>query len=414
MAASILLALVQETALERYLREPDPRTRAAIRAELRISPAEAERAIRENLPALAGGAAPGQTVRRKSVADHPLAVPFEYLLRVPARYAPDRRWPLLVLLHGQGGSGEDALRRWLPQAELLEEWFLLAPTAGRGGWGRSLLGHAYVFTALRETAASYALDPDRIFLDGASMGGNGAFQLAGAYPDRFAAVAARSGGPAFRRTAPAPEAPVEAEGLENFLATPIYWIVGARDPKLPNAWVRQARARLEALGAPVVVREYPEGGHEAFPQENGPVLEWMSGRRRDAYPSRVGLASWERLFNRAYWLEIAAFRGAERGERHFMDFEGKVLETRRVLPEEARLTAELRRESNEIRVTASGVKELRIYLHESMVDFARPVVVTANGARSSFTARPSLEILLESARRDRGLLYTAALTLRVP
>lgn len=414
MAASILLALLQETALERYLREPDPRTRAAIRAELRISPAEAERAIREGRPAPAGGAAPGETVRRKTVADHPLAVPFEYLLRVPARYAPDRRWPLLVLLHGQGGSGEDALRRWLPQAGLLEDWFLLAPTAGRGGWGRSLLGHAYVFTALREAAASYALDPDRIFLDGASMGGNGAFQLIGAYPDRFAAGAVRSGGPAFRRTAAAPEAPVEAEGLENFLATPIYWIVGARDPKLPNAWVRQARARLEALGAPIVFREYPEGGHEAFPQENGPVLEWMSGRRRDAYPSRVGLASAERLFNRAYWLEIAAFRGAERVERNFTDSEGKVLETRRVLPEEARVSAELRRESNEIRVTASGVKELRIYLHESMVDFARPVVVTANGARSSFTARPSLEILLESARRDRGLLYTAALTLRVP
>lgn len=415
MAAWIVLLALQDAALERYLREPDPQARAAIRAELRISPAEAERAIREGgAPAPAGGAAPGETVRRKAAAEHPRAVPFEYLVRVPARYASDRRWPLLVVLHGQSGSGEDALRRWVAEGERLADWFVLAPTAGPGGWGRSLLGHAYVFTALREAAASWAIDPDRVFLDGASMGGNGAFQLACAYPDRFAAATARSGGPAFRRTAPAPDAPVEAEGLENLLATPVYWVVGARDPKLPYAWVRQARERLEALGAPLVYREYPEGGHEAFPRENGPVLDWMSRLRRDAYPARAGLATSERLFNRAFWLEIAAFRGSERVERRFTDLEGRVLETRRVLPEEARVRAELLRDSNEIRVTCSGVKELRIYLHEKMVDFARPVVVTVNGDRSSFTARPSLEVLLESARRDRGLLYTAAVTVRVP
>jgi pimeloyl-ACP methyl ester carboxylesterase len=410
----LLLPALQESALERYLREPDPRTRAAIRADLRMSLAEAERAIRENVPAFPESAAPGTTVRRKTVADHPRAVPFEYLLRIPARYTPARRWPILVVLHGQGGTADDSLRRWLPEAARLEDWFVLAPMAGRGGWGRSLLGHAYVFTALREAARSFAIDPDRVFLDGASMGGNGAFQLACAYPDRFAAVCARSGGPAFRRAAPGPEAPVEAEGLENLLATPVYWIVGARDPKLPYAWVKQARARLEELGAPLVYREYPEGGHEAFPQQNGAVLDWMSARRRDAYPLRVGLATSERLFNRAFWLEIEAFREPERVERRFTDFEGDVLETRRALAGEVRVRAELRRDANEIRVTASGARELRIYLHERMVDFDRPLGVTANGTRSTFTARPSLETLLESARRDRGLLYTAVVSVRIP
>ena len=71
-------------------------------------------------------------------------------------------------------------------------------------------------------------------------------------------------------------------------------------------------------------------------------------------------------------------------------------------------------ESNEIRVTSAGARELRIYFHEKMVDLSRPVIVNVSGLRSRHDVKPSLQVLLESARRDRGLLYTAAVNVRVP
>jgi len=42
------------------------------------------------------------------------------------------------------------------------------------------------------------------------------------------------------------------------------------------------------------------------------------------------------------------------------------------------------------------------------------VTITVNGSKSRFDVKPSLETLLESARRDRGLLYTASVKVRVP
>ena len=72
------------------------------------------------------------------------------------------------------------------------------------------------------------------------------------------------------------------------------------------------------------------------------------------------------------------------------------------------------KESNEIKLTVSGAREVRVYLHEKMLDLARPVTIAVNGTKSKFDVKPSLETLLESARRDRGLLYSASVKVRVP
>ena len=70
---------------------------------------------------------------------------------------------------------------------------------------------------------------------------------------------------------------------------------------MPNAWVKIAKAQIDTLKLDCVFQEYPNGGHEWFPQENAKVLEWMGTRRRSAYPARVGVETVERIFNRS-WL----------------------------------------------------------------------------------------------------------------
>ncbi|HLY10691.1 MAG TPA: hypothetical protein VKW04_15420 [Planctomycetota bacterium] len=412
----LLALLLQEGPVERYLAEQDKAVRSRLLGDLRIPIAEVETALRTP-PKRVPAESTGQVVKKRIRNQHPLGSDFEYVLYVPKDYAPDRTWRMIVSLHGQNGNGDGFIRNWLADVQRDGTTFLLCPSAGWGGWGLSTLGFHHVLDSMREVIAAYAIDRDRIFLDGASMGGNGSFQFACFYPDLFAGVAPRSGGPAFRYLPTGTgkeDKTVVAEGLENLLATPLYWIVGARDPEVPTAWVKIAKAQLDAQKGDVTFKEFPEGGHEWFPQENAAVLDWMGSKRRDAYPLRVGLDTNERAFNRSFWLEISEFAGKELLKRKYLDLDRKPIEERTLFLEHSHVRAELVRETNEIKITATGARELKVYLHEKMLDLSKPVTLTINGSRSKVEVKPSLETLLESGRRDRGLLYTASVKVKVP
>jgi pimeloyl-ACP methyl ester carboxylesterase len=415
----LLLAALLQTAdspIERYLVEKDKAARAKILGEIKAPIGEVEAELRKP-PKRAPVEARGQIVKKKLKADHALGVEFEYVLWVPAEYAPDRTWRLIVSLHGQSGNGDQFIRNWLGDAQRDGTTFVLCPSAQRGGWGASTLGHRYILDSLRDVLATYAIDRDRVFLDGASMGGNGSFQFVCLHPDLFAGAAPRSGGPAFRYVPTGTgknDRTVVAEGIPNLVATPLYWVVGAKDAEVPNAWVKIAKGQLDVLKSDFTFKEFPDGGHEWFPQENGPVLAWMGTKKRDAYPPRVGIETNERAFNRAFWLEIAEFKGQELLKRSYMDFDKKSIEERTLFPERSSVTGEVLKESNEIKLSVAGAREIRVYLHERMIDVAKPVTVTVNGSKSKFDVKPSLETLMESARRDRGLLYSASVKVRVP
>jgi len=410
----MLLLLLQDGPVERYLSERDAGARSRILGEIKGTVADVEAELRK--PAKRGPAEiSGQIVRRKIKANHEKGAEFEYVLWVPTEYRPDKPWRLIVSLHGQNGNGPDFMKNWLPDVQKAGDTFLLCPSAGRGGWGHSLLGYHYVLDSMRDVLATYSVDPDLVYIDGASMGGNGSFQFACVYPDLFAGAAPRSGGPVFRYTGgDKKEKVLVAEGLENLLGTPLYWTVGAKDPEVANAWVHLAKEKIDSLRLDCVFQEYPNGGHEWFPQENAKILAWMGTKRRSAYPPRVGIETNERIFNRSFWLEVSDFKGKEIIKRGYMDLDKKPIEERLVFQEEIRARGDLSTETNEIKLLATGARELRVYLHERMVDFTKPVSITINGSRATYTAKASLETLLESARRDRGLLYTAAVKVKVP
>ncbi|HZE98750.1 MAG TPA: hypothetical protein VE981_17185 [Planctomycetota bacterium] len=412
----LLALLLQDSAVERYLAEKDKAARSRLLSEIRGPLADVETALRTP-PKRAPVDAKGQIVRKRIKNQHALGVEFEYVLWVPQDYSPDKACRLIVSLHGQSGNGDQFIRNWLADVQRDGQTFLLCPSAGRGGWGASLLGYHHILDSMRDVMATYAIDLDRVFLDGASMGGNGSFQFACFYPDLFAGAAPRSGGPMFRYIPTGTgkqDKTVTAEGLENLMATPLYWTVGARDPEVPNAWVQIAKAQLDSLKGDFTFKEFPDGGHEWFPQENAAVLAWMDTKRRDAYPVRVGIDTNERAYSRNFWLEISEFAGKELLKRNYMDFDKKTIEERTLFPEHSHVKAELLRESNEIKISATGAREIRVYLHERMIDLTKPLTLTVNGTRTKLDVKPSLETLLESARRDRGLLYTASAKVKVP
>ena len=117
---------------------------------------------------------------------------WRYLLYLPERYFEKTQEPLPVLLylHGSSGRGRDLemLKRYGPPSRLKNQadfaMAMIAPQLPEGGW------HAPSLLALLdEVLAAYRFDPDRVYLTGVSLGGQGSWALAAAAPGRFAAFA---------------------------------------------------------------------------------------------------------------------------------------------------------------------------------------------------------------------------------
>lgn len=328
----------------------------------------------------------------------------EYIVRPPRGYEPLLTYPLLVSLHGRHGRGEFDMVFWKKEMEEREGLFLVCPTAGPAGWGSSLAGHDNVLAVVEDVCRRYSIDPDRLYFTGASMGGGGSLEMGCHYPGLAAAVSPRVG--CFRikihdtvRTA------LYAENLKN---TPVYWIAGAKDELVPIDSVRLGVARLRELGADLTYREYADRGHEWFPEEDDPVLDWMLDRSRPRTPPEVELFSDEARLRRSWWVEILEHAGKEAGTMPHVGQDAVILERRPLLNPPARIDGRLHPGKNSITLSVRGVTRLRVYLNDAMVALDRPVTVTVNGrAHLHRDLKPSAAFLLDEARRtgDRSRLY---------
>ncbi len=124
----------------------------------------------------------------------------EYAVWEPPGYETGQTLPLIVNLHGGGGS-RDNLESLLPAVEAatragdLPAAVWTSPSAGRSfymdfkdgtaDW-ESVIIEAYIPALMRQYGVSDAND---VVLTGASMGGMGALRMAFKYPERFGAVA---------------------------------------------------------------------------------------------------------------------------------------------------------------------------------------------------------------------------------
>ncbi|MHC4607549.1 MAG: carboxylesterase family protein [Planctomycetota bacterium] len=337
----------------------------------------------------------------------------KYRIYVP-EHDPAKRYPVLLTLHGQNGTAGAQMNRWLEDVKKQKGLFLIAPQADFGGWGRSRVGFGNVLAPIFHAMQHYPIDPNRVVIDGVSMGGNGAFQLPCFFPDIFAGAAPRGGGPVFNKQ-PGGGRGVIPRYVENISNVAFYWIVGKKDKLVPIDYVRTAREKMSAVGVALTYREM-DGGHEWFPQENAAVLAWTLGCKRAVYPGAVRLVTNERIFNRSFWIEITGFSGSadERVKRSFVSDKGVGIEERLLFVREIDIRAELVREKNAVRVRSTYVKKFRLYLHDEMLDLDEPVTVFVNGKRAAKkkVAR-SGRVLLKSAVHDPGRLFTAVLDVKV-
>ncbi len=129
-----------------------------------------------------------------------------YALYLPADYSPDKKWPVVLFLHGAGEKGTDGL---LPLsgtlAVALEQWhdapFIAVFPQCEDVTGRSLTGWLATSSdgqramkILDQVEKEYSVDSKKRILAGWSMGGYGAWSQAAANPEHWSAVLTISGG----------------------------------------------------------------------------------------------------------------------------------------------------------------------------------------------------------------------------
>jgi predicted peptidase len=111
-----------------------------------------------------------------------------------------------------------------------------------------------VFAVINAVTRDYKIDPSRIYLTGHSLGGFGTWLVASSRPEKFAALAAVSGGP-----------PAGGDALTALLqrvkGVPVMVVHGAQDGIAPVQLSRAMVAAAEKAGLKVTYLEVPDGDH---------------------------------------------------------------------------------------------------------------------------------------------------------
>jgi predicted esterase len=242
------------------------------------------------------------------------------LVHVPEGLDPARPAPLLVALHPWGVGPWAYVGAAIVPAAARAGFVVLAPD----GLGNSLwVGQAETeaLAAIDALAAAMSIDPDRVFLFGASMGGAGATTIGLRHPDRFAGVASFFGDSQYAvgtyTSAILPEqAAVDAAScarfVENARNLPVFLAHGQRDATTPVVQTTALAARLDELGFTheTVVRE--DRGHEQrlVDEETPRLLAFLAAHRRARTPLRVSLRASDASVRTAYWLTLEPRSGA--------------------------------------------------------------------------------------------------------
>jgi predicted peptidase len=225
-----------------------------------------------------------------------------YRLYSPARLERGRKYPLVVFLHGAGGSGTDNVKQlqsanmfgalvWtLPENQERHPAFVLAPQSDVN-WpcviidpakparkpadlkfcppGELGTGARLAFEIIDRLLTTLPIDKARVYVTGHSMGGAGVWHMIAHRPGFFAAAVPVCGHPD-PSTAPA------VKGV------PIWNFHGAADEVEP---VETSRVMIEALrkaGGQPLHTEYAGVGHNVFmwAYTEPALIEWLFAQKR--------------------------------------------------------------------------------------------------------------------------------------
>lgn len=210
-----------------------------------------------------------------------------YMVSLPDGYDPktENLWPVIVFLHGQGEWGDDLnilKKRGIPQ--YLNEGHKIPAIVIAPQSPQNQTWHPLFINAVMEDAAKrYHFDNSRIYLTGLSMGGIGSWNMAIAYPHRFAAIAPIAGclmndiaADSLGNDLAPPEQLVPM--LERIKDTPAWVFHGDRDFIVLTELGKRSASLFEQGGGKAKVTLYPMTDHDSWSQtyfDNPNFYSWL-------------------------------------------------------------------------------------------------------------------------------------------
>jgi predicted peptidase len=223
---------------------------------------------------------------RKKVYTNKQSERLPYRLYVPLGYDANRKYPLLLWLHGGDGRGSDNVKQlnggnqigthfWAGKdVQLNFPMFELVPQCPSGdNWSDPDLNQPtkwleLAMSALAEVEKEFSIDPDRIYLAGQSMGGLGVWSALQAYPGKWAAAVILSAYDNFT-------------DVKALASTPLWVFQGEEDETVPVTLVHDMMKQLNKAHANLRYTEYRKTGHEvwkkAFAEPD--LLPWLSSQK---------------------------------------------------------------------------------------------------------------------------------------
>ena len=332
-----------------------------------------------------------------------------YYVQLPPEYNPQRRYPMIVSLHGIGHDPAMQIEWWAGAVEHDPKkgsgrkgqagrygYIVVAPAwtvEHQKEYEYSAREHAVVLGCVRDACRRFAVDTDRVFLSGHNEGGDAAWDIGVSHPDLWAGVI-----------------PISAEAkktcifyVENARHVPFYVVLGELDGgSVPGRSIILQDAlvldRYLKNGYNTTVVEYLGRGHEHFLDEQLPLFDWMTRckrsfplpRERELLHEREFACATMRLSDTSFWWAeieglppnaIVAKWPPPRGTQPLV--------VRGSVPT-----------ANTLILTA-GNSRTTIWLSPEMVDFKNRVNITVGGRRfagSPLMVKPSFETMLEDLR----------------
>lgn len=242
-----------------------------------------------------------------------------------------------------------------------------------------------VLEAIGDACRRYPIDPDRIHVQGISQTGYWTWWLAQMAPDRWASAA------------PVGSVTMHVRKMvPNVVGLPLFVLHGTADPTCPFAQAKGMVDDVRAAGGNVDFRPTEGGGHmDGVFVRFGEIWPEMAKQTRNAYPKRVERKITSALRPGAYWLEA---RGIEASEFNPWG-------------PPCHLTGSV--DDQVIEVTASGCKQVTVFLSPKLVDVTKTVTIKLQGTTAwRGTPKPDPRGALDLARvRGDAVTYGANVTL---
>ena len=204
-----------------------------------------------------------------------------YLVQLPPEYDPHSSYPCIVTLHGGGSNPKQQIDWWNIQAAR-HGYIVIAPAwtkPHQGQYEGTSREHDAVLSTLRHACRRFAIDTDRVFLSGHSIGGNAAWEIGLAHPDLWAGVIP---------IVPSANKIVQQykKNAEHGAALLCLRRTGWRQNGEKRAGIRSRTCKSAAPRIDCTVVEYEGRGHEHFSDEILRLFDWMGRKQRNFFPKQ--------------------------------------------------------------------------------------------------------------------------------